>query len=119
MSIRHLDSLFDPASIAVFGASQRMGSVGTTVWQNLTRGTYKGDLYAVNPKYRELAGRPVVAHASALPAVPSLAVICTPPATVAGLIEELAGLGTRAAVVMTAGLDAAQKQAMLKAARPH
>ncbi len=119
MSIRHLDSLFDPSSIAVFGASQRIGSVGATVWQNLTRGNYRGELYAVNPKYRELGGRPVVAHASALPAVPSLAVICTPPATVAGLIEELAGLGTRAAVVMTAGMDAAQKQAMLKAARPH
>ena len=45
--------------------------------------------------------------------------ICTPPGTIAGLVAELAALGTRAAIVMTAGLDAAQKQAMLDAARPH
>ena len=51
--------------------------------------------------------------------MPELAVICTPPATVAGLIDELGALGTRAAVVLTAGLDAAQKAAMLAAARPH
>ncbi|WP_296447453.1 bifunctional acetate--CoA ligase family protein/GNAT family N-acetyltransferase [Rhodoferax sp. UBA5149] len=119
MSIRNLDSLFDPASIAVFGASLRAGSVGATVWHNLTSGSYKGALYAVNPKYHELAGRAVVAHASDLPTVPALAVICTPPATVPGLIEALARLGTRAAVVMTAGMDPAQKQAMLDAARPH
>jgi len=37
---------------------------------------------------------------------------------VPGLIAELGALGTRAAVVVTAGLDAAQKQAMLDAARP-
>ncbi|MES1161585.1 MAG: GNAT family N-acetyltransferase, partial [Rhizobacter sp.] len=41
------------------------------------------------------------------------------PQTVAGLIDELGRRGTRAAVVLTAGLDAAQKQAMLDAARPH
>jgi acetyltransferase len=49
MSIRNLDALFDPSSIAVFGASLRTSSVGTTVWHNLTTGNFKGDLYAVNP----------------------------------------------------------------------
>ncbi|MDO9195788.1 bifunctional acetate--CoA ligase family protein/GNAT family N-acetyltransferase [Rhodoferax sp.] len=119
MSIRNLDSLFDPESIAVFGASLRPGSVGATVWHNLTSGTYRGRLFAVNPKYRELAGHPVVAHAADLQAVPALAVICTPAATVPGLIKELAKLGTRAAVVLSAGMTAKQKQAMLDAARPH
>ena len=119
MSIRNLDSLFDPASIAVFGASLRAGSVGATVWRNLTSGSYKGVLYAVNPKHRELAGHPVLAHTADLPAIPALAVICTPPASVAKLIEELGRLGTRAAVVMTAGMTDKQKQAMLEAAQRH
>jgi hypothetical protein len=44
MSIRNLDSLFEPTSIAVFGASLRAASVGATVWRNLTQGTYKGEL---------------------------------------------------------------------------
>ena len=119
MSIRNLDQLFDPASVAVFGASQRAASVGGTVWTQLRAGGFKGPVYAVNPKYHELGGQPVFARAADLPTVPELAVICTPPAVVADLIAELGARGTRAAVVMTAGLDAAQKQAMLAAARPH
>ena len=119
MSIRHLDALFDPQSIAVFGASLRTGSVGATVWHNLCQGHYAGPLYAVNLKHRYLAGHPVFARASDLPEVPALAVICTPPASVPGLIEELGCLGTRAAVVLTAGMDVAQKQAMLNAAQKH
>ena len=119
MSIRNLDHLFDPASVAVFGASQRAGSVGTTVWSNLRHGRFQGALCGVNPKHRELAGEPVFARAADLPLIPDLAVICTPPATVAGLIAELGALGTRAAVVLTAGLSPVQKTAMLDAARPH
>ena len=118
MSIRNLDQLFDPASIAVFGASSRPGSVGATVWRNLRLGGFKGPVMAVNPKHRRLDGQPVFARAADLPTLPELAVICTPPASVAGLIGELGALGSRAAVVLTAGLDAAQKQAMLEAARP-
>jgi len=119
MSIRHLDALFDPESIAVFGASLRAGSVGATVWRNLNKGNYAGHLYAVNPKHRDLAGHPVFARAADLPEVPALAVICTPPASVPGLIEELGRLGTRAAVVLTAGMDNAQKLAMLNAAKKY
>jgi acetyltransferase len=119
MSIRNLDQLFDPASVAVFGASQRRVSVGARVWASIRDGGFKGPAYAVNPKHRELDGQAVFARAADLPSVPELAVICTPPATVAGLIEELGALGTRAAVVLTSGLDAEQKQAMLAAARPH
>lgn len=119
MSIRHLDSLFDPASVAVIGASDRPARVGSTVWRNLQQGGYRGALMAVNPKYRQLDGRPVVARVQDLPAAPELAVICTPPASVPGLIEDLGAMGTRAAIVMTAGLTPAQKQAMLDAARGH
>ena len=62
---------------------------------------------------------PVYARVADLPEVPELAVICTPPAAVPGLIAELGAAGTRAAVVLTAGLDKPQRQAMLDAAKPH
>jgi acetyltransferase len=118
MSVRNLDSLFDPASVAVIGASQRPGSVGATVWQNLTQGGFTGQIYPVNPKYRAFGDHPAYARVADLPAVPELALICTPPATVPGLVQELAERGTRAAIILTAGLDATHKQAMLDAARP-
>jgi acetyltransferase len=46
-------------------------------------------------------------------------VLCTPAATLPGLIAELGRIGTRAAIVVTAGLSAVEKQATLDAARPH
>jgi acetyltransferase len=119
MSIRHLDSLFEPASVAVFGASSRAGSVGATVWHNLRHGGFGGRLMAVNPNHREIDGDPVYASTADLPEAPDLAVICTPAATVPKLIRALGERGTRAAVVLTAGLSDAQKRAMLEAARPH
>ncbi|HUG25250.1 acetate--CoA ligase family protein, partial [Piscinibacter sp.] len=119
MSIRHLDRLLEPGSIAVVGASNRVGSVGATVWRNLRAGTFAGPIYPVNPKHAWLDGVPVFDHPAALPQPPDLAVLCTPPGTVADLVAELGRLGTRAAIVMTAGLTAAQKQQALDAARPH
>ncbi|HJV60747.1 MAG TPA: GNAT family N-acetyltransferase [Albitalea sp.] len=118
MTIRFLDRLLTPRSVAVVGASERVGSVGATVWRNL-RGHFDGPVYPVNLKHATLDGEKVYAHAADLPQAPDLALICTPPDTVAPLVAEFGALGTRAAIVMTAGLDAGQKQAMLDAARPH
>jgi acetyltransferase len=119
LSIRNLQRLLEPRSVAVFGASTRAGRVGSTVWRNLRAGTFKGPLYAVNPKHTTLGGERVYARAADLPAAPDLAVLCTPPESVPGLIAELGAIGTRAAIVMTAGLTAPQKAAALSAARPH
>ena len=118
MSIRHLDRLFAPTSVAVFGASERPGRVGTTVWRNL-HAQFPGRLYPVNPKHATLDGVKAYASVKALPEAPDLAVICTPADTVVKLIGQLGERGTRAAIVVTAGLDKATKQAMLDAARRH
>jgi acetyltransferase len=126
MSVRNLDALLHPRSIAVIGASERRHSVGATVTRNLVHAGFAGTVHAVNPKHRSVFG--IRSHASIadLPDAPDLAVICTPPATVPRLVEQLGQRGTRAAIVLTAGLDRLHddqgrtlKQAMLDAARPH
>ncbi len=119
MSIRNIDRLLSPRSVAVIGASDRAGSVGATVWKNLHAGRFSGPLMPVNLKRGLLGGVPVVATVQELAAVPDLAVLCTPPDTLIGLIESLGRLGTRAAIVMTTGLTARQTQGVLDAARPH
>jgi len=119
VSVRHLDRLLEPASIAVVGASNRPGSVGATVWRNARASTFGGTIYAVNPKHATLDGEPCHARPADLPNPPDLAILCTPPATIAALIDAFGQLGTRAAIIMTAGLDASQKRAVLDAARPH
>lgn len=119
MTIRNLDRAFKPASVALIGASNRPGSVGATVMRNLVEGGFTGPIWPVNPKHAELAGRRCYRDAAALPAAPDLAVIVTPPGTVPGIVAELAARGTRAAVVLTAGIDSASglRAAMLEAGR--
>jgi acetyltransferase len=124
MSVRHLEHFFSARSVAVIGASARPGSVGATVLANLVSAGFHGAVWPVNPKYRELAGMAVYAGLDELPGCPELAVICTPAATVPGIVARLGRAGCRAAVVLSAGLDGAApdgrslRQAMLDAARP-
>lgn len=130
MSVRNLEHLFAPKSVALIGASERPGSLGATLLHNLLAGSFKGEVLFVNPKYQQLAGRPCHADVSALPSVPALAVICTPPATVPAIVRQLGERGTRAAVVLSSGLAAERglargkggrslRQAMLDAAHPY
>jgi acyl-CoA synthetase (NDP forming) len=126
MSIRNFKSLFDPGTVAVFGASQTPGRLGTVVLNNMAESGYAGALWPVNPKYATLLGIPCYASVASLPRAPDLAVICTPPATVPDLIAQLGRRGTRAAVVLTPGLDRHTRrdgktlqQSMLDAARGH
>jgi acetyltransferase len=125
MSVRHLHHFFTAQSVAVIGASARPGSVGATVLSNLVGAAYAGTVWPVNPKYAELEGMRVYADVAGLPQAPELAVICTPAVTVPGIVAVLGARGCKAAVVLSAGLDApgpdgrSLRQAMLDAARPH
>ncbi len=115
MSIRNLEKLFRPASVAVIGATDRPSAVGEVVMRNLLSGGFAGPVMPVNLKRDSLFGLPCHPDVASLPAAPDLAVICTPAPTVPGLIEDLGRRGTKAAVVISAGVD---RQAMLSAARP-
>jgi len=126
VTVRNLEYLFRPASIAVIGASDRPASVGGAVTRNLLAGGFAGTLALVNREHGTVAGRRAYATVSSLENTPDLAVICTPPATVPGIVAELGDRGTKAAVVLTAGLNRARDasgrtltQAMLDAAKPH
>jgi len=103
MTVHNLNHLLAPKSVALIGASTRLGSVGATVARNLLGGGLPGPVWLVNPKHAEIGGVRCFPTVTALPDTPELAVICTPPATVPGLIGELGRRGTRAAIVITAG----------------
>ena len=113
MSVRNLEYLFRPASIAVIGASDRAGSVGATVIRNLAAGGFAGSVYPVNPAHQHVHGMRAYVDVASLPQTPDLAVIATPPTTVPGLIAALGTRGTRAAVVLTARLSADRKSTRL------
>jgi acetyltransferase len=126
MTVRNLDALFKPRSIAIIGASRRPGSVGAVLARNLFNGGFDGPIMPVNPKHRAVEGVLCYPDIAQLPMTPDLAIICTPPATVPGIVRDLAEQGTRGVVVITAGFGEGNdkkgmrlRQDMLDAARPH
>jgi acetyltransferase len=125
MSVRNLDKLFKPRSVALIGATPRSGSVGAVVERNLARAGFSGELMLVNPHHRVIDRLSVFPDIASLPCAPDLAVIATPPQTVPSLIGALGERGTRAAIVITAGFGELGEpgrrlqQAMLAAARPY
>ena len=68
--------------------------------ENLVGGGFRGKLFAVNPKHASVRGIACVPSVADLPETPDLAVIATPAATVAGLIDACGAKGIRAAVVI-------------------
>lgn len=118
MSIRNLDALLKPRSVALVGASQQPGSLGTRVLANLVAAGFDGPIYAVSPHPIETAAVIWAETVDDLPAAPDLAVLMTPAETVPAIIGQLGSLGTRCAVVLSAGVsqESGLRQKMLDAA---
>lgn len=126
MTTRNLQFMFKPAAVALIGASQKPASVGAVVSRNLFSAGFEGEIFPVNPKYDSIQGVRTFPDIAALPRVPDLAVVATPPDTVPEIIRKLGEKGTRAAVVITAGFAEGGHRhgqelqaAMLRAAQPH
>ncbi len=125
MTIRNLDRLFKPSSIALIGASKCPQSIGQVVARNLFNAGFQGPIMPVNPREKAIEGVLAYGSVADLPVTPDLAVIATPPDTIPGLIAELGQRGTKAAVVISAGFaelgaeGRALQQAVLDAAKPH
>ena len=85
---------------------------------NIRRGGFEGAVFPINPKHEWIGELRCYARATDLPEAPDLAIVVTPPSTVPAVIGQLADRGCRAAVIITAGLSAEQRQATFDAARP-
>jgi acetyltransferase len=97
-----LDAMFSPGSVAVIGATDRPGTVGRTVLENLQRG-FQGKVYAVNPKRREVLGLTAYENIRDIPQPLDLVVIATPATTVPQLVAECVDARVKSAVVISAG----------------
>ena len=119
-----LKPLFSPRSIAVVGASddaRRMG--GGFVLKFLRQHGFDGSVYAVNPKYSEIAGVPCYPSLEAIPEPIDLAVIVVPARSVEAILAAVPGGHVKIALMITSGFaeigadGEALQQRMLAAAR--
>jgi len=98
-----LSCFFSPASIALIGATDREGSVGSTILRNLLGHSYQGRIYAVNPNREQVSGLPCYAFVCALPEAVDLAIVVTPASTVPQLVAECVSAKAKAVIVISAG----------------
>src|SRR5581483_1046078 len=120
-----LRRVFAPGSVAVIGASRRPGTVGRAILDNIRAGGYAGRLYTVNPHATQITGQAggqpdgerCLASVTDLPDGVDLAVVAVRAAGVPGVAEQCGRRGVRSLVVISAGLDAAARAALLATCR--
>lgn len=103
MSLAGLQSIFEPESVAVVGASQRVGSVGRSVFKNLLDGGFNGVIYPVNVKARSICGVKAYPTLSDIDGSVDLAIIIVPSVMVASVAREAGEKGVKGLIVITAG----------------
>ncbi|MBK3735444.1 GNAT family N-acetyltransferase [Azospirillum brasilense] len=118
MTVRNLDRLFKPASIALIGATRKPNTIGAVVARNLFNAGFDGPIMPVTGE-RAVEGVLTYKSVDDLPVTPDLAVICTPAATVPATVEALGNRGTKAAIVISSGFSKEQIQTLREAAKPH
>lgn len=124
-SIRQLDALFMPKSVAVIGASADPTRIGGRPISYMLRQNFKGRILPVNPNRTEIQGLPAFACVADLPEVPDAAIVAVPGEAAIEVVDQLGARGTKAAIVFAsafaevggAGIEAQQR--LTEAARRH
>ena len=98
-----LTSLLQPKSVAVIGATERLGASSSFVMRNLIDHGFDGRIYPVHPRAETVFGYTAVANISLLEAIPDVAVICIAAKYVPVTLEEVGQKGTKAAVILSSG----------------
>lgn len=118
-----LHDFLAPDSIAIIGASADPTKRGYKAMVGLIKGHYAGKIYPINPKVPDILGVPTYPTLDDVPGAVDLALICTPAATLPGLLVECGRKGVKGAVILAAGFretgpeGARLEQQVLDAAR--
>ena len=98
-----LETLFNPRSVAIIGASQKALSIGNVITANLVKYGYTGAVYPVNPKADEICGLPCFPSVLAIPGAVDLAHICIPARFTLDAVEECGKKGVQHLIINSAG----------------
>ncbi len=95
--------IFRPQSVALVGASERAGSLGTVVLRNLLAAGFEGPVYPVNPRYERVQGLACTGSVADVDAPVDLAVVVAPARVVPDVLEDCGRRDVRAAVILSGG----------------
>ena len=98
-----LTSIFAPESVAVIGATDRVGSVGRTILWNLMSNPFGGTIFPVNPKRHNVLGIPAYPNIKAIPEPIDLAIIAISAPMVPDAVRDCVEVGVKGAIIISAG----------------
>ncbi|MCU0463257.1 MAG: bifunctional acetate--CoA ligase family protein/GNAT family N-acetyltransferase [Anaerolineae bacterium] len=98
-----LDPILKPRSVAVIGATEKVGSVGRTILYNLISNPFGGTVYPVSPTRKSVLGVRAYKSISEVPDTVDCAVIVTPATSVPAIVRECVENGVKGAVIISAG----------------
>jgi acyl-CoA synthetase (NDP forming) len=98
-----LDSLIDPKSVAIIGASENPNKIGGRPIFYMQKHGYKGKIYPINPNRSEIQGLRGYPTLAALPEVPELALVIVSGDAAVAAVDECAQLGVKSAIVIASG----------------
>ncbi|GAB4307695.1 MAG: acetate--CoA ligase [Promethearchaeota archaeon] len=99
----HFESLFNPKSIAVIGASDDPLKFGNWVTMTVVNSGFRGPAYLVNPRAKKIEGRQVWPSVLDVPGDVELAGIIVSSQLVPEVMEQCVEKGVRAAIVFSSG----------------
>jgi len=100
VSVKHLDSFFNPRRIAVIGASEERFSIGYTVFRNLLGKGFKGSVYPVNPDFEAVQGVEAYPKISDIQRDIDLAIVTVPPREIPQILEECGQKGVKGVIIL-------------------
>lgn len=98
-----LKPLFEPKSIAIFGASENKNRIGYLQLKALLNAGYKGNIYPINPKSTEIEGLPAYKSVKDVPTEVDLAILCVNANLVEQCLIESGESGVKSAIVFASG----------------
>ncbi|MBM4278512.1 MAG: acetyl-CoA synthetase [Deltaproteobacteria bacterium] len=98
-----MDAIFIPKSVAVIGASDNPGKLGSHVMRSLMEGKYPGRIYPVNPGKGEILGIKTYPSLMEIPDGVDLSIIVLPAEQVPKTIRKCKEKGVKGIVLITAG----------------
>jgi acetyl coenzyme A synthetase (ADP forming)-like protein len=98
-----LEPFFEPATVAVVGASRRRGTIGGELFRNILEADFVGAAYPVNRDGVPVAGVRGYRSIAEVPEPVDLAVLCVPATAVLEVAEEALHARVRALLVISAG----------------
>lgn len=94
---------FNPASVAIIGASRRQDTIGQALVRNLVNGDFTGRVYVVNPSAAAVSGMPAYKTVSDIPGDVDVAIVAVPAEAVQDVVLDCAAKGVHGLVVISSG----------------